>query len=65
VKPKERCGICRKPIWDYDYVTIRDSYIDANIHVHSCCKRSQELTTIEAEANRKLFDEYFGKEKNS
>ena len=43
MKTTKRCACCNKPIWDHDYVTIYDPYMDADEHIHGQCYEAERL----------------------
>ena len=47
MKPSKRCNLCSKPIWDHDYVSTRDPYMDHTVHVHSCCYQEDNQRTMD------------------
>ena len=51
MKPTKRCDRCNKPIWDHDYVSIHDSFMEHEAHIHSCCFEKENAERIEAEVD--------------
>jgi len=54
MKPYKRCNNCGKPIWDHDYVSIRDSYMDIDDHSHSQCYESARAEELNAERRNEM-----------
>lgn len=49
MKPSKRCARCNKPIRDHDYVSVHDSFMECDEHIHNHCYKAQITDFIENE----------------
>lgn len=61
MKSTKRCDNCGKPIWDHDYISIYDPYMDAEVHIHGQCyeEEHEARSDAEVEAASRFFDTDF------
>jgi len=57
MKPTKRCASCSRPIWDHDYVSIYDPYMDTDEHIHSQCYEAERLKEQDTEAEAAMVME--------
>ena len=56
------CHECGKPIWDVDFITVWDGYMDEELIFHSQCYETETLKKLDAEveAAEAFFNTDFG-----
>ncbi len=57
MKPTKRCACCNKPIWDHGYVTVRDSLMETDNHIHSQCHERERTERMEYERDLAMLRE--------
>ena len=43
MEPSKRCARCNKPIWDADYVSLYDAFMERDEDIHSACYKAQTI----------------------